>query len=140
MLVLLDTNVILDAMLQRSPWNSEADAILALGENPPFDLAVSSLTVCNVFYIARRTVGSALARSFVQLLLKGFVILRVDRQTLAIAEEMAATDFEDNIQIAAAIRSSADAIVTRDASGFSMSTIPVYTPAQFLFQHGTTTH
>lgn len=140
MLVLLDTNVILDAMLQRSPWNTEADGILALGVNPPIDLAVSSLTVCNVYYIARRTVGTAQARSFVQLLLKGFVILRIDRQILAKAEEIAATDFEDNIQIAAAIRSSVDAIVTRDATGFAMSTIPVFTPAQFLSQHGPTTH
>jgi len=35
MRVLLDTNVILDAMLQRAPWHSDADAILkaaALGQ------------------------------------------------------------------------------------------------------------
>ena len=140
MLVLLDTNVILDAMLERSPWDSEADAILALGANPPFDLAVTSLTVCNIYYVARRTVGSVQARSFVRLLLKEFVILRVDRQTLVTAEAIAATDFEDNIQIAAAIRSSADVIVTRDTSGFAISTIPVFTPAQFLSQHGPTTH
>ncbi len=42
------------------------------------------------------------------------------------------TDFEDSLQMAAAIAGAADVFVTRNTADFSGSTIPVMTPEVFL--------
>jgi hypothetical protein len=41
-------------------------------------------------------------------------------------------DFENSVQIVSAVRVKASAIVTRDASGFKLSKVPVYAPAALL--------
>jgi hypothetical protein len=41
-------------------------------------------------------------------------------------------DLEDSIQIAAAVQSGVDAIVTRDPRGFTASPVPVLTPPELL--------
>jgi hypothetical protein len=54
------------------------------------------------------------------------------RQTLDYARKLSGADFEDDLQIACAVQSQLDAIVTRDPAGFSSSVIAVYTTAQLL--------
>lgn len=57
MQVLLDTNVILDALLQRVPWHVEADAILKVAAGGQLVCAATSLSLANVFYVVRRAEG-----------------------------------------------------------------------------------
>ena len=64
--------------------------------------------------------------------LLAFDILPIDKQTLLDADASPGSDFEDNIQIAAAVTASLDAIVTRNPSDFSHSPIPVWDPAELL--------
>jgi hypothetical protein len=47
--VLLDTNVLLDSLLQRVPWNLEADEILRQALPGILDLAVIALSLANLF-------------------------------------------------------------------------------------------
>jgi hypothetical protein len=56
----------------------------------------------------------------------------VDRQTLENALQLPSSDFEDNIQTAAAVQAGLDCILTRDAAGYSASPIAVYSPADLL--------
>jgi predicted nucleic acid-binding protein len=55
--VLLDTNVILDAMLQRTPWHGDTDAILHAAGRGEVRCAVTTLSIANLFYIGRRMWG-----------------------------------------------------------------------------------
>lgn len=135
MLVVLDTNVLLDSLFRRIPWNADADAILRLGASVPLDLAVSTLSVSNLFYIGRRIVGTDRARESVRQCLADFVVLPVDRRTLAKADEMPGVDFEDNIQMSVAALAVADVIVTRDPQGFATSAVAVCSPHEFLQKH-----
>ena len=64
--------------------------------------------------------------------LASFEILPVEKQTLADADALPGSDFEDNILIATAVAASLDAIVTRNVTDFSHSPIPVWTPAELL--------
>ena len=134
MRALLDTNVILDSLLQRAPWHVEADAILQAVAQGRLTCAATTLSIANLFYVGRRIVGGVQARSDVRKCLNAFEILPVDRQTLTDAEALVGSDFEDNIQIAAAVLQGVDAIVTRDPSGFSQSPLPVLSPAELLQQ------
>ena len=132
MRVLLDTNVLLDSLLQRAPWNLEADEIFRQARPGELDLAVTALSLANLFYVGRRVVGTAQARADVRRVVQTFDILPVDRSTILQADALAGSDFEDNIQIAAATTAGLDAIVTRDLSGFASNPIPVWSPAELL--------
>lgn len=132
MRVLLDTNVILDAILQRPPWHKEADAILQAAAQRQVTCAAATLSLATVFYVARKVVGTAVARAAVANSLGAFTILPIDKQTLLDADAMPGSDFEDNILIAAAVTSSLDAIVTRNPADFSHSPLPVWNPAELL--------
>lgn len=67
--VLLDTNVILDSMLQRLPWHVEADAILQAAGRGEVTCAVTALSIANLFYVGRRLVGTDRARTGVRICL-----------------------------------------------------------------------
>jgi predicted nucleic acid-binding protein len=134
MRVLLDTNVVLDVLLMRTVWQAEAAVILDAARKSQIVAAFTSLSVANCFYVARRHGGIPMARLVVRECLGAFEILPIDRDTLLAAEGMPGTDFEDNIQIAAAIAARVEAIVTRDPAGFSDCVIPVFTPRQLAQQ------
>lgn len=130
--VLLDTNVILDSMLQRPPWHVHSDAILHAAGRGEVTCLITALSIANLFYIGRRMVGTEQARTDVRTCLNTLPILAVDRQILVDADALAGSDFEDNIQIAAAAAMRLDAIVTRDLSGFSHAPMPVWSPSDLL--------
>jgi predicted nucleic acid-binding protein len=130
--VLLDTNIVLDVLLNRMPWQAEAERVLQEVQTGHVSCAVSSLTIANVFYIGRRQVGVVRARQIVRLCLAAFEILAINRQTLEEADRVSGPDFEDDIQIAAATIAKVDAILSRDPAGFGKSAIPVLSPHQFL--------
>ena len=132
MRVLLDINVILDAMLQRAPWHQEADAILQAAANGQGTCAATTLTLATAFYVGRKAVGNAAARAAVRRYLAAFSILPIDKQTLLDADALSGNDFEDNILIAAAITAALDTIVTRNVADFAHSPIPVWEPAELL--------
>src|SRR4051794_40616553 len=113
MRVLLDTNVILDAMLQRPPWYREADAIVLAHAQRQVDCAAATLSLATVFYVSRKVIGTAAARMAVRDYLAAFEIVPIDKQMLVDADGMLGVDFEDNILIAVAVFSSVDAIITR---------------------------
>jgi len=132
MRVLLDNNVILDAMLKRVPWDKDADGILQAAANNRVSCALTTLSLATIFYVGRRAVGTPAARAEIQRFLAAFEILPIDKQTLLDADAMLGTDFEDNILLAAAISASVDAIVTRNPKDFAQSSIPVWEPADLL--------
>jgi hypothetical protein len=49
MRVLLDTNVVLDTMLQRSPWHKEADAVLQAAALGQVTCATTTLSLATIF-------------------------------------------------------------------------------------------
>jgi predicted nucleic acid-binding protein len=132
MQVLLDTNVLLDSLLQRAPWHVDSDAILRAAAAGQVTCAAASLSLANVFYVVRRLEGATKARAAVRTCLRAFDILAVDAQTVVAADALPGADFEDNIQISAAVRTGLDAIVTRDPAGFAASPIPVLSPTDLL--------
>jgi len=132
MRVLLDTNVVLDSLLARAPWNVEADDILHAADRGEVVCALTALSIANLFYIGRRLVGLVRARADVRTCLHRFEIVGIDEPTLLNADGLPGGDFEDNVQIAAAVESAVDGLVTRDPRGFAHSPIPVWSPAELL--------
>lgn len=132
MKVLLDTNVILDVLLDRAPFVQDSSALWAACDAGTLVGVLPASTLTDVFYIARRATDVATARIAIGLCLAAFEIAPVDRQTLEDATTLPGNDFEDNVQIACATRAAVDAIVTRNGNDFVHTPMPVLTPAELL--------
>ncbi len=92
---LLDTNVVLDAMLQRSPWVTQAEPIWLAGEQGRLGLYISASSLTDIFYISEKLRDRATAREIVRLCLERLSILAVDATTLRDAFDLPISDFED---------------------------------------------
>jgi predicted nucleic acid-binding protein len=128
--VLLDLSVVLDLLLNRSPWAADAAAIWDAHVKGQLQVFLAAFSLSTIFYIVRRQTDLAAAQKAVDVCLANLDIVPVDRATLGIARTLPGSDFEDNLQIACALQVGADVIVTRDPKGFSGSPISVLTPTE----------
>jgi predicted nucleic acid-binding protein len=134
MKALLDTNVVLDLMLEREPWRAEAEAIAQAGADGHLQGHVCASSITDIYYISRKIAGAARARIIVRTCLAQPQVVSVTRDLLDAAERRGGSDFEDDLQIECALVASLDAIVTRDPKGFAGSPVPVLTPTELLAQ------
>jgi predicted nucleic acid-binding protein len=136
MRVLLDTNAILELLLERELWRAEAVAIAEAGADGRIQAHVSASSITDIFYISRRLVGAERARRVVRACLDTLEVVSVTRDLLDAADRRAGSDYEDNLQVECAIAARLDAIVTRDPKGFEGSAVPVLTPAELVARMG----
>lgn len=132
--VLVDLNIVLDVVLHRQSWLGQSQAIWDANCQGRIDGHLVATSLTNLFYIARRILGRNHARLAVRTCLHSFSICAVDETVLQQADVLPGADYEDNVQLAAALLSHLDAIVTRDPQGFAGSPVPVLTPADLLAQ------
>jgi len=126
--VLFDTNVVLDALLDREPWAEPAVDLFDRVEAGGLIGHLGATTVTTVHYIARRSVSAVAAREMMTGLLKLFEVAPVNRAVLEGALTLSFDDFEDAVLHEAGRLAGATAIVTRDPSGFSAAALRVYAP------------
>ena len=125
MLVLLDTNVVLDYLLDRAPFADDAAAIWDAGERGEVGLFVAAITPLNLYYVARKLKGAAVARQLVASLLKACRVCTLDQTILLAAQTATMPDFEDAVQAVSAEFFGLDAVVTRNPTDFSTSAVQV---------------
>ena len=134
MRVLLDTNVVLDFVLERAPHFEAAAELFDLIAAESFRGFVSGITPINVFYVGRKFVGSEKARERVRDLLIVLEVCPITAAALTSALALPFKDYEDAVQYASAVESRLDAIITRDVGDYQNSILPVFAPIEFL-QH-----
>lgn len=132
MRVLIDTDVILDVLLDREPFVETSAKLLELHERNQITGYISAITPVNVFYVVRKIRGRDAARHAVELLVHSLNLCSIDGPTLLSALTLGLTDFEDSVQCASASQSDLEAIVTRNVEDYKESPLPIYTPVQFL--------
>jgi predicted nucleic acid-binding protein len=134
MRALVDTNILLDLVLDRTPFVEDATVIWDACRAERFIGYVSAISPLNVFYVVRRARDGAIARQAVEDVLAAFDVCSVDAEALETALALPLKDFEDAVQLASALAYQLDAIVTRDPNDFAGASLPVYSPADFLKQ------
>lgn len=135
MKVLFDTNVLLDVVLARVPFVENAAYLLESVERGKIQGFISATTVTDIHYLVKRHTKSAeIAITTISKLLILMEVCAVDRGVIQQAMDMGLSDFEDAIQVAAAITTSLDVIVTRDVVGFIGSPIPIMSPEELVKQ------
>ena len=132
MRVLLDTNVILDLLLDRAGFVEEATAIWDAGNSGQIEIFIAAITPTTIFYIARKKKGADVARQYIADILAATQICPLHQQVFLAAETLQFNDYEDAVQVASALFSRLDCIVTRDQKDFKNSPLPIYSPSEFL--------
>ncbi|WP_416675267.1 type II toxin-antitoxin system VapC family toxin [Egbenema bharatensis] len=135
MRVLVDTNIVLDFLLQREPFFQDAELLFRAIDVGEIVGYVTATTLMDIFYISRRHTRSVeQARQAISEILTAMMICPVDRVVLESAFNSGLADFEDAVQIFSAVNQGAEAIVTRDAQGFLSSPISVLSIQELLQQ------
>ena len=129
---LLDTNVILDVLLERHPWSIDATTLWQAKVDNLFVAYVTATSLTDIFYITRRHAGREKAWHAIQFSLDQLSVISVGINELRLATTLNGNDFEDNLQLACAMHMRLGAIVTRNLLGFSDINIPILTPQQML--------
>ena len=132
MRILLDTDVILDLLLDRAGFAEHAAALWEAHEQGRLDAYISAITPVNVFYIARKLKGAELARQAVIELLATLRVCPLDQAALEKALTLPFRDYEDAVQLASALANHLDALVTRNLEDYKNATLPVFSPSEFL--------
>jgi predicted nucleic acid-binding protein len=136
--VLIDTNIVLDFLLQREPFFQDAELLFQAIDTGQLIGYVTATTLTDIFYISRKHTRSVeQARQAVSETLTAMVICPIDRAVLESAFNSGLVDFEDAVQIFGAVAQGLDAILTRDNKGFLSSPIPVLSVQELLQQLGT---
>jgi predicted nucleic acid-binding protein len=130
--VLFDTNVVLDALLDREPWAEPAVGLFDRVEAGGLIGHLGATTITTIHYIARRNVDALAAGEMMTNLLRLFEVAPVGRAVLEGALALGFVDFEDAVLHEAGRLAGAGAIVTRDPSGFSKASLRVYAPDTLL--------
>ncbi|MGI8545656.1 MAG: type II toxin-antitoxin system VapC family toxin [Aridibacter sp.] len=132
MRVLLDTNVVIDFLLKRTPFDVEAKEIFRRSALGNYEIFVSSITPINAFYTIRKEKNKNVAFVSVEGLMNPVEISRTDKQVLQSAFTINFNDYEDAVQHESAVAENLDAIVTRNEKDFKNGSLQIYSPADFL--------
>jgi predicted nucleic acid-binding protein len=125
--ILLDTNIVLDVLMDRMPFADAAVELFSRVEDGAIIGYLCGTTVTTVYYLAAKTLGAARAQKEIKKLISLFEIAPVNRPVLESALKIDFNDFEDAVIHEAACHVGADAIVTRNPKDFKKSRISVYT-------------
>ncbi len=128
----LDTNVILDLIISDRDGHQSALALENFANTHPCKLTCAWHSLSIIEYIGRKRFGSEAIHLFLRNLLDTFTVPSAGTDEAKQAFNYLAGDFEDALQISAALASEADHILTNDASGFTKSPISVLSPKDFL--------
>ena len=134
--VFLDTNVILDSLIARIPYDKEANTILVESETFGFELCVTGITIADLNYLARKKLGKPQVREQLRILETLLSLIPIDNSTVRSALESDFTDVEDSLQNLAA-QSGAKIIITRNPKDFKTSSLEVLEPDAFIKKYHT---
>lgn len=131
MVVLIDANIILDYLLKREPFYTDAQKIMQICSTEKADGCIALHTITTIWYLLRKFPDDV-RRSFLYAICNLLQVVSTTHEEVLHAIQVTAfKDFEDCIQSKCAKSIHADYIITRNISDFSESEIPVLTPQAF---------
>ena len=133
MKVLLDTNILLDFVLKRDPFEKDAVKIIELCRDGIIRGYIAAHSYVNMFYILRKHFTVEERKSILYNLSKITKIIQIDGKIIKAAlNNDAFLDYEDCVQSECADSVLADYIITRNVKDYSGSKIVALSPDKFL--------
>lgn len=133
MKLMIDTNIILDVLLQREEFYRPAAEIMRKCNADVYTGYITANSVCDIFYIARKYIHDKDKLYQIMESICGiFTLCDVIPTDITLALAERATDFEDCVLAKCAERLGCDCIVTRNGKDFKEFGIMTNTPEQLL--------
>jgi len=133
---LIDTNVILDDILNRTPSAEVARKIIQMATDDVISGYLTANCLTDIFYVVSKNRGETVARKTIKNLLMVFSIVSVDGDDCQSAIGLPMSDFEDALVVVCAEKANLEYIVTND-QGFLGSedlSVPAISPSVFLLK------
>jgi predicted nucleic acid-binding protein len=131
--VFIDTDVIIDFLINRKPFSTDAAKLFSLIDQKKIKGCVSSLSFSNLYYVLRKLGTHKKVINGLQELSELVDILKVDSETIKSALFSDFKDFEDSIQyFTAQDYKKIDCIITRNVKDYKDISLPVMTPGTYL--------
>jgi len=129
---LLDTNIVLDVLLDRKPHSVESAEVFRLIEQGQAEGLLCATTITTLDYLLSQSMKRNDSRKLLSQLLKLFEVASVNRAVIEDALASRMDDFEDAVLDHACLNSGADVIVTRNSKDFTHGKSRVMDPIQFI--------
>ena len=133
MKVLIDTNVILDALMKRTPWVRAAEDVLMAVAEEKVTGYITASTFTDLYYLLqKRLQNKDITKQTLLDLIAVVDVLDVTGTDCERAFDLPMTDYEDALLAYCAKRHRVDCIITRNVKHFAGSPIIATLPGDFL--------
>lgn len=131
--ILIDTNILLDYLLERDPFFEDAKKVILSCTEGDTKGCIAAHSISNMFFILRKDYTASERREILSSLCTIFDVEGIDKAKLlaGLANEEF-SDFEDCLQMECAKSYGAEYIVTRNVADYSASEIKAILPSEYL--------
>jgi hypothetical protein len=130
--VLFDLHIILDVLQERAEFYGFSALVLARAETGKIQGWLAAHSATTLFYLIAKDKSPDQARVAITSLLQFLRIAPVDQNTIEQALNLPYRDFEDAVQMSAALRIHADYLLTRNVRDYQPAPLAVIQPAELL--------
>lgn len=130
--VLIDLNIILDVLQAREPFYQMSASVLACVETGQIAGTIAAHSLTTLFYLLRKHHSADYARVALTDLLILVSVAAVDQDVIEQGLKLPYEDFEDAVQMMAAVQAGADYLITRNPRDYKDGPLPVLIPAELL--------
>ena len=127
-----DLNIILDVLQNREPFYEASAQLLALAETGKIQGFIAPHSLTTLFYLVAKDQSAAKARATITNLLQFLSVAKIDQSTIEQAMSLAYRDFEDAVQMIAAVQCKADYFITRNPKDFQPPMLTVIQPSEMI--------
>jgi len=130
--VFVDTDVCLDLLSGRKPFNAIAERLFSLADVGKIKICVSSLSFSNIDYVLHSQYKRNDSRKILATFKTLVSVLAVDDKIIELAIASDFTDFEDAVQYNTALENGIEILLTRNLKDYRKASIQVMNPDMFL--------
>lgn len=135
MKLLIDTNIILDALMAREPWANEAQKIILAIAEEEVEGFITASSFTDIYYLLRKHLkDKELTKQYLLNLLSLIKILDVNNTDCEKAFDLPMNDYEDALLAFCGKRHKMDLIITRNKKHFEKSPVKAVEPEDILLQ------
>ncbi len=128
----LDTNVLLDFLLDRPPFTEDIAELLQKAIVESIKLCVSPISITDSYYIISKSEGKITAKKKILQILNLVSIENISESAIKKSAVSDFKDFEDGVQYYCAVEATHSIIVTRNVKDFKESDLAIMTPKEVL--------
>ncbi|MDE6212068.1 MAG: PIN domain-containing protein [Lachnospiraceae bacterium] len=133
MKVLIDTNVIIDALTSRKPWSESAEQIFIMSANHMMDMYITASSATDIYYLVKKYLHSAdQAKRVMEKLYSLIGILTVSGAECIDALASSVSDYEDAVVERVSVKADMDFIITRNVKDYQQGLVKALSPDDFI--------